>query len=200
MTKPRIAGLVLAGGHAQRMGGGDKPLLDLAGQSMLARVIAALDLDPVAISANGDPTRFAAFGHPVLPDGTFQGHGPLAGVLAGLQWAASLGMTDLLTAPGDTPFLPTGLAQRLQPAPCAAASRGERHHLVALWPVTCLDALHTALSTDNVRRVAGFAERIGMRYIEFPVLNRDPFANVNTPDELAEARAAVVRGDRPGAS
>jgi molybdopterin-guanine dinucleotide biosynthesis protein A len=199
MTEARIAGLVLAGGAARRMGGGDKPLLEVAGRAMLARVIAALGVRPIAISANGDPARFAAFGLPVLPDGAFQGEGPLAGLLAGLRWAAALGMTGLLTAPGDTPFLPEGLADRLQPAPCAAASLGRRHHLVAVWPVSCADTLHTLLCTHVSRRAADFAERIGMRYVDFAVLDSDPFANVNTPDELIRARAAVDRGDESNA-
>jgi molybdopterin-guanine dinucleotide biosynthesis protein A len=194
MADARIAGLVLAGGKAQRMGGGDKPLLEVAGQPMLARVIAALGVTPIAISANGDAARFAAFGLPVLPDGGFAGEGPLAGLLAGLRWAATLGMTGLLTAPGDTPFLPAGLATHLQPAPCCAASSGRRHHLVALWPVSCATALYTTLSMPGSRRVADFAERIGMRCVDFAVLDGDPFVNVNTPSELAEARALVFRG------
>jgi molybdopterin-guanine dinucleotide biosynthesis protein A len=195
MADARIAGLVLAGGAARRMGGGDKPLLEVAGQSMLARVIAALGVTPVAIRANGDPARFAAFGLPVLPDGRFVGEGPLAGLLAGLRWADALGMRSLLTAPGDTPLLPAGLASRLQPAPCCAASKGRRHHLVALWPVSCATALHTTLSARGSRRVADFAERIGMTCVDFAVPDGDPFVNVNTPSELAEVRAAVGRGD-----
>jgi molybdopterin-guanine dinucleotide biosynthesis protein A len=179
------------------MGGGDKPLLQVAGRPMLASIIAALGVTPVAISANGDPTRFAAFGLPVLPDGPFHGQGPLAGLLAGLQWAAMQGAVSLLTAPGDTPFLPTDLAQRLQPPPCAAASRGRHHHLVALWPLSCTNTLRTWLSTPGPRSVAVFAERIGMRYADFPVLHGDPFANVNTLDELAEARATVRPGQQP---
>jgi molybdopterin-guanine dinucleotide biosynthesis protein A len=179
------------------MGGGDKPLLQVAGRPMLASVIAALGVAPIAISANGDPARFAAFGLPVLPDGPFHGQGPLAGLLAGLQWAAALDATSLLTAPGDAPFLPADLVQRLQPPPCAAASGGRRHHLVALWPIACTDTLHSLLSTPGPRSVADFAQRIGMRYADFPVLQRDPFANVNTPDELAEARAAVRSSQGP---
>jgi molybdopterin-guanine dinucleotide biosynthesis protein A len=195
MTDARIAGLVLAGGAARRMGGGDKPLLEVAGRPMLARVIAALGVTPTAISANGDPARFAAFGLPVLTDGEFGGQGPLAGLLAGLRWAASLGMNGLLTAPGDTPFLPAGLAAHLQPAPCCAESRGRRHYLVALWPVSSATALQTTLSAPGSRRVADFAERIGMRYVDFAVPRGDPFVNVNTPSELAEVRATVGRGD-----
>jgi molybdopterin-guanine dinucleotide biosynthesis protein A len=161
-------------------------------------VIAALGVTPIAISANGDPARFAAFGLPVLSDGLFQGQGPLAGILAGLDWAAGLGMTALLTAPGDTPFLPGGLAERLAPAPCGVASAGQRHHLVALWPVSCAETLRAMLSSPGSRRVAEFAERIGMRYAEFGVRTADPFVNVNTAGDLARARATARDGsDEP---
>ena len=114
-----LAALVLAGGQATRMGGGDKPLLALAGQSLLQRILTRLGAETqrVAISANGDPARFAAFRRPVLPDGRFLGQGPLAGVLAGLDWAAAQGCNTLLTVPGDTPFIPSGLAAALAPCP-----------------------------------------------------------------------------------
>jgi molybdenum cofactor guanylyltransferase len=183
-----MGALVLAGGKARRIGGGDKPLLTVGGRTMLASVIAALEVRPIAISANGDPARFAAFGLPVLPDGEFFGQGPLAGVLAGLDWAASLGMNSLLTAPGDTPFLPRGLATWLAPAPSCVSSRGHRHHLIALWPIDCSSALRDWLSVPGPRRVANFAERIGTRYTEYAVQTVDPFANVNTPDDLADVR------------
>jgi molybdopterin-guanine dinucleotide biosynthesis protein A len=191
MSQDRTAALVLAGGEARRMGGGDKPLLTVGRRTMLESVIAALDLPHIAISANGDPARFAAFGLPVLSDGPFPGQGPLAGLLAGLDWAASLGMTALLTAPGDTPFLPHGLADWLAPAPCCVSSDGSRHYLVALWPIDCADALRGLLSVPGSRRVADFAARIGMRYAEYGVRTGDPFANVNTPEDLARVRSAA---------
>ena len=171
--------------------GPDKPLLTVGGRTMLAAVIAALDLAHIAISANGDPARFASFGLPVLPDGAFQGQGPLAGVLAGLEWAASLGMTALLTAPGDMPFLPKGLACALAPAPAGVSSHGQRHHLVALWPVASMSCLRRLLSAPGRRQVGYFAECIGMRYVDFAVPTGDPFANVNTRDELMRARASA---------
>ncbi len=172
------------------MGGGDKALLTVGGRSMLAAVIAALDLPVMAISANGDPKRFDEFGLPVLPDGEFADQGPLAGILAGLEWAAGIGMTALLTAPCDTPFLPRGLADRLWPPPGGAVSDGRRHHLVASWPVACAVDLRTCLSGTGSRSVGRFAERIGMRYIPFAADPGDRFANVNTPEELARVRAA----------
>jgi molybdenum cofactor guanylyltransferase len=184
-----IAALILAGGMARRMGGGDKPLLDLAGTRMIERIVAALDAPHIAISANGDPARFAALQLPVLPDGDFTGEGPLAGVLAGLEWASSLGVAALLTVPGDTPFIPSGLAAALAPAPACAASNGRVHHLVALWPVARRGRLRRLLMASGRRDVGDFASRIGMRRVDFPAAKWDPFLNVNTPDDLAAARA-----------
>ena len=187
----RIAGLVLAGGRGSRLGGVDKPLLQVGGASILARVIDALrpEVRWLAISANGDPTRFAGFGAPVLPDGDTAGEGPLAGLCVGLAWAAGLGAELVLSAPGDTPFLPPGLARRLAPPPSFAARAGVDHPLVALWPVAALDELRATLAAPGPRAVAGFARQIGMRRVEFPASGPDPFINVNTPDDLATARA-----------
>jgi molybdopterin-guanine dinucleotide biosynthesis protein A len=216
MTDTRTAALVLAGGQARRMAFGqsphpdlesgqpdstahyDKPLLTVGGRTMLAAVIAALGVPHIAISANGDPGRFRTFGLPVLSDGVFQDQGPLAGVLAGLEWAASLGMTSLLTAPGDMPFLPHGLADWLAPPPCCVSSQGRQHHLVALWPVTCAPQLHNLLSAPGPRQVAAFAARIGMRYAEFSVPMGDPFANINTRDDLIQARTNASAGHKSG--
>jgi molybdenum cofactor guanylyltransferase len=178
------------------MGGGDKTLLPVAGRPMLASIIAALDVTHIAISANGNPARFAPFGLPVLPDGAFAGEGPLAGVLAGLDWAASLGVTSLLTVPGDTPLLPSGLVERLAPAPGCASSAGRVHYLVALWPISCREHLRSLLTTPGPRQVARFAERIGMRYVDFPAQSPDRFANINTLGELTGIRA-VADGLRP---
>jgi molybdopterin-guanine dinucleotide biosynthesis protein A len=183
----RIVALILAGGEGRRMGGADKPLLRVGEQTMLHRIITALRPLPVAISANGDPTRFSDFGAPMLADGPFAGQGPLAGLLAGLDWAATLGVETLLTVPGDTPFVPVGLAAALAPAPACAASGRHVHHLVALWPVACGAALRTWLSVPGPRSIAGFATSIGVRKVDFPVRAGDPFFNVNTPEELAAA-------------
>jgi molybdenum cofactor guanylyltransferase len=185
------AALVLAGGSARRMGGGDKPLQALGGRPMLAWVIRRLGIANVAISANGDPARFADFGCPVLDDGVFGGEGPLAGILAGLDWAASLGADALLSVPGDTPFVPVGLEAALAPAPACAASLGRAHYLVALWPVGCRTGLRSLLSSPGRRDIRGFAAAIGMRVVDFPVENSDPFMNINTLDDLAAARAIL---------
>jgi molybdenum cofactor guanylyltransferase len=173
------------------MGGVDKPLLGLAGARMIERIVGTLDARHIAISANGDPARFASLNLPVLPDGDFAGEGPLAGVLAGLEWAATLDADALLTVPGDTPFIPSGLAAALAPAPACAASNGRLHHLVALWPVARRAELRRLLSAPGRRDVGEFASRIGMRRVDFPAAKWDPFLNVNTPEDLAAARALV---------
>lgn len=184
-----VPALILAGGGATRMGGGDKPLLPLAGRTMLDRILATLapDHPRIAISANGDPARFAGL---VLPD-PIPGQGPLGGVLAGLEWAATCGADALLTVPGDTPLIPPGLAAALAPAPSAAGSQGKVHHLVALWPVSAGPALRRWLSQPGPRRVAAFAATLGMRAVPFP---GDPFVNVNTPGDLAALQQRVQDG------
>lgn len=190
------AAVILAGGTASRLGGGDKPLLRLGSATMLARIIATLRVDTadIAISANGDPARFAAFGLPVLPDGAFARQGPLAGILAGLDWAAGRHAATLLSVPGDTPFIPAGLAAALSPAPACAAGGGQPHHLVALWPVACREALRTWLGHSESRAVARFAAQIAMRQVDFPPAAWDSFLNVNTLDDLAAARRRAPDG------
>jgi molybdopterin-guanine dinucleotide biosynthesis protein A len=182
--------VALAGGLATRMGGGDKPLLALGSGTLLDRVLAALrpGAAAVAVSANGDPARFARFGCAVLDDGAYAGQGPLAGVLAGLRWAGALGLDALLTLPGDTPFAPSGLARSLAPAPAWAASLGRVHPLAALWPVAAEPALAAWMARPGPRGVRAFGESIGMRAVDFPSGAGDPFANVNTPGDLDAAR------------
>ncbi len=182
------------------MGGGDKPLLSLGGRPLLARILDSLHPLPIAISANGDPARFAAFGCPVLPDGPFQDQGPLAGVLAGLDWAAALGHDDLLTVPGDTPLIPPGLVQALSPAPSCATSLGHVHHLIALWPVACRTNLRALLSSPGPRHVGRFAAAIGMQMVDFGVGTWDPFTNINTPEDLARVRGLLPDDGTQGAA
>ncbi|WP_323989754.1 MULTISPECIES: molybdenum cofactor guanylyltransferase [Nguyenibacter] len=196
----RFAVVILAGGLATRMGGGDKPLLRAGGRSLLAHLLDRLGGagGPLAINARGDAARFAAFGLPVLPDGPV-GTGPLAGVLAAMDWAAGLGCDAVLTVPGDTPFVPRDLPAALAPAPAVAVSAGRRHHLVALWPVAARDALRArlaALPPDGPRAAFGvraFAVTIGMRDVDFSARPFDPFHNVNTPADLAEADRLAPR-------
>ena len=172
------------------MGGGDKPLLELGGQTMLARILATLRQDhaTVAISANGDPARFAPLAAPVLDDGAFAGEGPLAGLLAGLDWAGAL-----LTVPGDTPFIPRGLAARLAPGPACAETAGRPHWLVALWPVVLRVELRHWLETGGSRRVEAFAGHAGVRRAVLTGAEK-LFLNVNTPADLAAARERLRDG------
>jgi molybdopterin-guanine dinucleotide biosynthesis protein A len=172
------------------MGGGDKTLLRLGQRTILAEILRRLERQAaaVALSANGDPARFAAYGLPVLADAT-PDQGPLAGLLAGLEWAAGVGAEALLSVPGDTPFVPRDLVSRLSPAPACAASLGHVHPLVALWPVACLDSLRVWRNP----RVRAFAESVGMRHVAFE--DASAFLNVNTPEELTRAVEASRRMD-----
>ncbi|TJW08581.1 MAG: molybdenum cofactor guanylyltransferase MobA [Mesorhizobium sp.] len=195
-----IAGIILAGGQSRRMGGGDKTLLELGGRSLLDHVVKRLaqQTGPLALSANGDPTRFASFGLPVLAD-TVGGHaGPLAGILTGIEWAA-IGCDAVVTVAGDTPFFPKNLVERLAAAAdskpgsiAVASSGGRRHPTFALWPLDVHDALRRFLVDEDNRRVSAFIDRHGFVEVEFPMPASggraiDPFFNINTPDDLAIA-------------
>lgn len=198
----KIAGVILAGGQSRRMGGGDKSLLTLGGRSVLDRVVARLapQVGPLALSANGDPTRFAGIRLPVLAD-TVEGFaGPLAGILTGLEWVfANTACKALVAVAGDTPFLPTDLVERLavaveeHPGAIAVAwSGGRRHPTFALWPLELRAALRCFLVDEDIRRVSAFIDRHDFVDVEFPVLTsgrhlHDPFFNINTPDDLVQA-------------
>ncbi len=168
------------------MGGLDKPLLPLGDRTLLRHVIDRLapQIGPLALSANGDPARFADHGLPVLAD-EVPDQGPLAGLMRGLDWAAARGYESLVSVPGDTPFIPDVLLAALSPAPAVAVSEGRRHHLVAHWRVDCRLRLREFLATDDRRSVFVFGRLLGMREVKFGA--PDPFFNVNTPDDLAEA-------------
>ncbi|MCB1389491.1 MAG: molybdenum cofactor guanylyltransferase MobA [Rhodobacteraceae bacterium] len=188
-----VAAVILAGGRATRMGGGDKPLRMLRGEPLLAHVVTrvAPQVEAMAISANGDPGRFAAWRLPVLADTAPGLPGPLAGVLAGMDWAAGLGLDRVLSVPGDTPFLPADLVVRLARHPFAMAeSAGRRHPVVALWPVALRVPLRQALAAGE-RRVGRFAAEYGARAVAFDA-PEDPFFNVNTPEDLDAAQARLA--------
>ena len=193
-----IAGIILAGGQARRMGGGDKALLRAGGNALLTHVIDRLrpQVDELAVNANGDPSRFAAFGLPVVPD-TVEGFvGPLGGVLAGMRWAAERGHSHIVSAAADTPFFPSDLVAKLQaakgdqPISMAATDDPERglseHPTFALWPVNLADDLEHALTKGNMRKVIVWTSRHGCARAVFEG-DGMPFFNVNTPEDLAEA-------------
>ena len=190
-----VPAVILAGGAARRMGGGDKGLLPLGEGTVLSSVIARLapQAGALALSANGDPARFAPLGLPVLPDPVPGRPGPLAGVLAAMRWAGAAGAERVATAAADTPFLPADLLARLAAAGpgivVAAAPDPERgasrHPTFALWPAALADALEAALA-GGTRKVLAFADAHGWTEARFP--DGAAFFNVNTPDDLAEAR------------
>jgi molybdopterin-guanine dinucleotide biosynthesis protein A len=196
-------GVILAGGLARRMGGGDKGLLQLGGQPILRRVIDRLvpQVDMVALNANGDPARFDAFDLPVLPDSIDGYAGPLAGVLAGLDWASKMGADSIVTAAADTPFFPCDLVPRLliesegmaDPLVLAATPdpmRGQvRHPTFGLWPVSLRDDLRAALN-NGLRKVVLWTDQHNGRQAVFDNNGIDPFFNVNTPEDLTVAQAA----------
>ncbi len=194
MTK--LPAVILAGGRATRMGGGDKALLPLKGAVLLDHVLARLQVQagPIAINANGDPARFDRFGKPVLADSVTDHPGPLAGVLAGLDWAAGLEAQAIIAVAADTPFFPTDLVARLRApgAPLVLAATTDaggklwRHPTFGIWPVALRDDLRAAL-LDGMRKVVQWTDRHDGQLAEFP--DEDAFFNVNTPEDLARAEA-----------
>jgi molybdopterin-guanine dinucleotide biosynthesis protein A len=200
-------GLILAGGLARRMGGGDKPLTMIGGVTILDRVLSRLKPQCTAliINANGDPARFASTGLPVVADDVPDFAGPLAGILAGLDWAAAHAPDTayVASAPGDCPFLPRNLVARLHEArqaanlPLACARSGEwRHPVVALWPVALRHDLRQAVTGEGLRKIEVWTARHGVALADWPTDPVDPFFNVNTPEDAAAAdRVAALHPD-----
>jgi molybdopterin-guanine dinucleotide biosynthesis protein A len=196
---PEIAAVLLAGGQGTRMSadgqGADKPLRLLGGIPLLAHVIAVVapQVGRMVLNANGDPARFADFGLPVVADEVADYPGPLAGILAGMRWAAAQGATDVLSVAADTPFLPRDLVARLEAARRAAgvplacaASGGWTHPVIGLWPVALADALEADLRA-GMRKIDAWTAQHGASSAEFSMEPFDPFFNVNRPGDLAEA-------------
>jgi molybdopterin-guanine dinucleotide biosynthesis protein A len=197
-------GLVLAGGLARRMGGGDKARIEIGGETILARVLERLkpQCAAVILNANGDPARFADTGLPVIPDSVPDFAGPLAGILAGLDWAAAHApdIPDLVSLPGDCPFPPHDLVARLERArqaerkPLACARSGEwRHPVVGLWPVALRDDLRAALTREGLHKIEVWTARHGVALADWPTSPVDPFFNVNTPQDAAEANRIAAQ-------
>jgi molybdopterin-guanine dinucleotide biosynthesis protein A len=199
-------GVVLAGGLARRMGGGDKPLREIGGATILSRVIARLapQCECLVLNANGDPERFASFGLPVVADEVKDYPGPLAGILAALDWAAANRPSAawIVSAPGDCPFLPRDLVARLREAAIAenaelavAASQGRSHPVIGLWSIALRDALRQALVVEGVRGVGQWTARRRVATVGWPAEPIDPFFNANTTDDLAEAERLAAIDD-----
>ena len=208
-TVPPTLGLVLAGGLARRMGGGDKARVTIGDATILQRALVCLapQCARVVINANGNPVRFADTRLPVVADSVSDFAGPLAGILAGLDWAAANAPQCewLVSVPGDCPFLPADLVTRLHKArvgagtPLACARSGEwRHPVVALWPLSLREDLRHALVAEGLRKIEIWTARHGVAVADWPVEPVDPFFNVNTPEDAARAQAiaAELRGVR----
>lgn len=204
MTNKKPLGLVLAGGLARRMGGGDKGMIKIGGQIILERVLERLkpQCSHIIINANGNPERFGFTGLPVVPDDIPNFAGPLAGILAGLDWAASNAPDTeyLLSAPGDCPFLPRTLNNRLSAAlaaenkPLACAKSGDwRHPVVGLWPVALRSDLRRALMDENLHKIEVWTARYGVAIAEWADTPIDPFFNVNTPEDAERANEIAAR-------
>ena len=202
----RVPGVLLAGGLARRMGGGDKPMRTIAGRTILDRVIARLapQCDGLIINANGDPARFASFGLPVVADGVADFPGPLAGILAALDWMAANrpDVSLVLSAAADCPFLPRDLVSRLyrtlteQNAQlAAAASDGQSHPVIGLWSVALREELRHSLVVEDIRKIDRWTARYRLATVTWPTTPLDPFFNANTMDDIAEAeRLAALDG------
>jgi molybdenum cofactor guanylyltransferase len=203
---PGTPGVLLAGGLARRMGGGDKPMRQIGGRSILERVIARLapQCDGLILNANGDPARFKSFGLPVIPDTVANFPGPLAGILAALDWTAANrpDVKWILSAAADCPFLPRDLVARLHRARAAenaelavAASDGQTHPVIGLWSVGLRQALRHALVVEDIRKVERWTARYALATVEWQVETLDPFFNANTVDDIATAeRLAALDG------
>jgi molybdopterin-guanine dinucleotide biosynthesis protein A len=204
MNIPPTLGLILAGGLARRMGGGDKAMLEIAGVTILDRVLACLAPQTVGlvINANGDPARFADTGLPVVADGVPDFAGPLAGILAGLDYAAqeTPGIEWVASVPGDCPFLPEDLVERLHAArrqagvPLACARSGDwRHPVAGIWPLALREDLRRAVVDEGLRKIEVWTARHGIGLAEWPDTPVDPFFNVNTPEDAVAAERIALQ-------
>lgn len=195
----KTVGVILAGGRATRMGGGDKGALMLGGSSLLSRCIARLapQVDAMVLNANGDPARFDGFGLPVVADTVPGFVGPLAGVLAGMDWAADHGAEAVISVAADTPFFPLDLAQRLRDegdlvlaATPDPVRRLNRHPTFGLWPVALREDLRAALE-GGLRKVVLWTDRHDAGLAMFEATPFDPFFNINTPEDLVRAEGLL---------
>jgi molybdenum cofactor guanylyltransferase len=203
----KVVGLLLAGGQSRRMGGGDKALRMLGNVTLLDRVIERLrpQVDALVLNANGEPARFARFALPVVPDSIPGFAGPLAGVLAGLDWAVAErpDCCYVVSVATDAPFLPADLVARLAEglreagADLACAASGARTHPVfGLWPVRLRENLRRALVDQEIRKVDLFTARYQLATVSFPEAPVDPFFNANRPEDFEAAAALLLSSVR----
>ena len=206
MRAGTCVGVLLAGGLARRMGGGDKALRKAGGIPLLAHAVAALrpQCNGLVLSANGDPARFAGFDVPVVADDVQGFKGPLAGILAGLDWIAARcpDVPLAISVPADTPFLPGDLVAHLIDARAkdnaviaCAHSGGRTHSAVAVWPVSIRNDLRHALVVEEMRKVEAFLQNYSRAIVEWQIEPYDPFFNANDPSDLAAAETILARRD-----
>jgi len=197
-SNKNVAGVILAGGLARRMGGGDKSLLTLGGKPLLDRVIerAGSQVDTLVLNANGDPTRFVEYGLPVAADVVPDFAGPLAGILTGMHWVRDNAPECewLVSFASDTPFFPQDLVARMlqqaeaENAPLACAvSDGQNHPVFGLWSVSLLEDLHKAVVDEEMRKILRWTDRYTCSQVEFSTEPFDPFFNINRPEDLQAA-------------
>lgn len=187
-----IHAVILAGGRGSRLGGCDKPLLPYGRGTLLDTILERLSpqVSTIALAIRGDQTAYSGYDLPALKD-AWTDQGPLIGLLSALEWGRDMGAREVLTLPGDTPFIPMDLVSRLSPGPSCAMSGGRRHPLVALWPTTSLSQLREYLDSAHacgdprLLAVWRFAQKIGMRDVSFEDRPEDPFFNINTPADVA---------------
>lgn len=203
MSAMPVVGVLLAGGQARRMGGGDKCLRQLANRPILAHVIERIQpqVEIMVLNANGDPNRFSDFDVPVTPDVIDGFAGPLAGVLTGMEWALKHrpACPWIVTVATDTPFLPTNLAAAMLKAVerenaelAVAASNGRSHPVFGLWPVSLASALRAAMVDEEIRKVDRFTARYRLSSVTFSAEPYDPFFNTNRPEDLVEAERLLA--------
>lgn len=206
MNEP-VAGVILAGGLSRRMGGGDKTLLTVEGKTLLARIVeqARPQVAALVLNANGDPARFAAYRLPVVADGIPGFAGPLAGILAGLDWArVNLpGCRWLVSIAGDAPLLPGDLTARLLAAVAeqgadigCARSLGRTHPVFGLWPLALAEDLRKAMLDEDMRKIDAWTARYKVAYADWPGEPVDPFTNVNEPEDVVRLEM-LLRGETP---
>ena len=205
-----IPGIILAGGLSRRMGGGDKGLLMLGKTTIIERVIDKIlpQVGSLAININGDSSRFPDYKLPIIPDSIKGYLGPLSGILAGMEWAFKNGNRYIATVAADTPFLPDDLIKRLHAMVKSknlnigiAASRilsGDDvfiHPTFGIWEVALKDDLRDALANDT-RKIMFWAKKFKLDYYYFDTIDKlsDPFFNINTPDDLEEAKYRLKKG------
>jgi len=199
----RIAGVLLAGGLSRRMGGGDKSLRELGGQTILSRVIARArpQVEALCLNANGDPSRFHSFGLPVVADSVEGFAGPLAGILAGMDWAAKHdpSFTHVASFATDAPFFPADLVEELvrktereQADMACAASGGREHPVFGLWPLRLREELRAAMVGEGIRKVDAWTSRYRHAVVTWPDRPIDPFFNANAPEDLAHAERLIA--------